>query len=66
MKKTKDLLDESRDRAKARFAEQKEIEAKSSSVRGAARRACEDLGQACEGCGREPRRIVSVIEKGRN
>ena len=45
MKTTKDLLDESRERAKTRFAERKEIEEKSFSVRCEARRANEEIGQ---------------------
>ena len=44
MKTTKDLLDESRERGKTRFAERKEIEAKSFSVRCEARRANEEIG----------------------
>jgi hypothetical protein len=45
MKSMQDLLGESRERAKARFADRKEIEATSFSVRCEARRANEDLGQ---------------------
>ncbi len=45
MKSLNELLDESRDRGKARFAERKEIEAKSFSVRCEARRANEEIGQ---------------------
>ena len=45
MKTTKDLLDESRERARTRFAERKEIEEKSFSVRCEARRANEEIGQ---------------------
>ena len=45
MKTTKDLLYESRERAKARSAERKEIEEKSFSVRCEARRANEEIGQ---------------------
>jgi hypothetical protein len=45
MKSLNELLDESRERGKTRFAERKEIEAKSFSVRCEARRANEEIGQ---------------------
>jgi hypothetical protein len=45
MKTTKDLLDESRERAKTRLVERKEIEEKGFSVRCEARRANEEIGR---------------------
>ena len=45
MKDTKELLDESRERAKARFAERKEIESRSLNLRLEVQRANEEIGQ---------------------
>ncbi|MFH1866350.1 MAG: hypothetical protein ABIK85_10750 [Candidatus Eisenbacteria bacterium] len=45
MKTSKELLDDSRERGKTRFAERKEIESRSLSIRLEAQRANEDVGQ---------------------
>ncbi len=49
MKTTKQLLDESRERGKARFADHEEIWAKSFSIRSEVRRANEEIGQEAMG-----------------
>jgi len=49
MKTTKELLDESRERGKARFAERKEIESRSLSLRLEVQRANEEIGQHAMG-----------------
>ena len=49
MKDTKELLDESRERAKARFAERKEIESRSLNLRLEVQRANAEIGQHAMG-----------------
>jgi hypothetical protein len=49
MKDTKELLEESRERAKARFAERKEIESRSLNLRLEVQRANEEIGQHAMG-----------------
>lgn len=49
MKTTKELLDESRERGKARFAERKEIESRSLNLRLEVQRTNEEIGQHAMG-----------------